>query len=114
MIFHRLFVGQTIYDIEENIWGEITSIGDGEEEEVFTDDSNLVVAYIFETEMGIECQRETKAYNAYPLVADKRFKGEDVCIEIRMDEFDNDHNYDYYCPEYDENCWRFETTDIWE
>lgn len=106
MISHELKIGQRIFDTCDNRWGVVLLIG-GEEKDmdISVEESDTIVTYRPDNSDG-EC--ETTADMAYPLVEDKYFWGEDVCLEIHRDDFDDDHDYDYFCPERDENCWDFE------
>lgn len=118
MIKHRLNVGDVIFDRINDVWGIITHIGQGDYSKDFTEDEGSVFIsytecyYDGDTHEWIETQNEsqTVACDAYPYVPNRYFWGELVCEEINQDEFDEWHDYDFYCPSRDENCWDFEVS----
>lgn len=106
MIAHEMKIGATIFDIHDMRWGEVLLINGVAEDAWLTDEDSIVTYRPVDTDG--EC--EILAREAYPLKVDRYFWGEDVCMEINVDEFDDDHDYDFYCPERNENCWEFEVS----
>lgn len=117
MIEHKINIGDVIYDDCNGEWGivcAIHAVGNGISSLLLTNEmGDTIIGYTPCYFVGGECiechgYSETTADNAYPHIADKYFWGCDVCLEINADEFDEEHDYDYYCPERNENCWEFE------
>jgi len=106
MVTHVLKIGQRIFDTYDKRWGKVLLIGGKDEDKIIrSKDADMIILYKPDDSDG-EC--ETTAAESYPLVEGRYFWGEEVCTEINVDEFDDDHDYDFYCPERDENCWDFE------
>lgn len=104
MKVHELKIGQTIYDAYDGVWGTILLINGKEEDCAVKEEDEIILIQ----PKGSRSESEVEARNVYPLAVGKYFWGEEVCDEINADEFDEEHNFEYYCPSRGENCFDFE------
>ena len=94
-------VGERVWDDDEREFCHIAKIPGSAgvlEDEMLEDDNPVIVAY----EDGRT--RETYTQYLYKIVPGKTFDGLTVCYEHNKME----HNYPYFCPEADENCFENE------
>lgn len=107
MISHELKIGQRIFDTRHWMYGKVLLIGGEEKDRVLSkEDTDVIVTYRPDNSTG---ESEVMADRAYPIVEGKTFRGEEVFLEILRDEFTDGRDYNYYCPDYNENCFDFET-----
>lgn len=121
MIPHTINKGDIIFDDYTKQWGIVCVLHRPNNQEssisLTADMEDTIIGYtpcyMGDNDEWIEQQGycETQACDAYPLVPNRYFWGEMVCTEINKDAFDEEHDYDFYCPERDENCWEFEVSD---
>lgn len=103
IIPHILHIGERVFDTLSCEWARVGLINGKEEDlEINEDTADAIVT--LEMEVG---ESETEACNCYCLAPNRYFWGEEVCWE-HYDFGDLDHDYDFYCPARDENCWAFE------
>ena len=113
MIEHTLHIGERVWDSHNCRWGYIALVGAFASDFVVDEESRKYPVLLVDTpptDKKWHSEWETAAEDCYQVAPDRYFWGKELCYEHRKDEFDWEHDFDYFCPERNENCWEFEVS----
>ena len=113
MIEHTLHIGERVWDSHNCRWGYISLVGPFASDFVVDEESRKYPVLLVDTpptDKKWHSEWETAAEDCYQVAPDRCFWGEEVCYEHRKDEFDEEHDFDFFCPERNENCWESEVS----
>lgn len=104
MIAHTLTLGERVFNIDNGKWGKIVRLPNRKNKfEVNEKSADYIVILAYE--VGEE---EVEAQWCYQVANGRYFWGNEVCYEHFKDKFEKGHDYDFFCPNREENCFDFE------